>query len=98
MSSIVNEILPLGSLVVLKGATEPLMIIRNERILQNDEAFDYIGISHMYGYIATDVMRYFNREEIENVYFIGYIDQKITKKLKNIQKKYEGEKEYERLS
>lgn len=71
------NLLPLGSVVVLKGGIQKLLIIsRGINIKLNNEVvfFDYGGVLYPEGLI-DDKMAYFNHDGIEKVYFFGYDDE-----------------------
>ena len=71
-----KDMLPIGSVVVLKGGNVKLMI--TGRILSDDkqrEIFDYVGCIYPIGITADDEQYFFNRENIERVCFIGYQDE-----------------------
>ena len=68
------DFLPLGSVVVLKGGIQKLLIIsRGINVNQNDEIlyFDYGGVLFPEG-LMGDQMAYFNHDGIESVIFEGY--------------------------
>lgn len=68
--------LPLGSVVVLKGGIQKLLVIsRGINVRLNGEVlfFDYGGVLFPEGLI-DDKMAYFNHDGIEKVYFSGYDD------------------------
>ena len=73
-----DGLLPIGSVVLLKGGEVPLMIIglcqtRIEEADNPTKIFDYVGVGYPMGLTRPDEMYKFNREAIEKVYHIGYI-------------------------
>lgn len=71
-----NKILPIGSVMRLKGGERKLMIIgRAPLYMHNDEEYyvDYCGCLYPDGQF-TENMFFFNHEDIEEVYHMGYID------------------------
>jgi len=72
-----SEILPIGSVVQLKNGDVKLMII-NRAPLYNQEGvigyFDYSGCIYPGGKVEEQVY-FFNNENIEKVYFVGYKDE-----------------------
>lgn len=73
-----NEIpyLPLGSVVLLKGGIQKLIIIsRGINVRRNDEVlfFDYGGVLFPDG-LTSDQMAYFNHDGVDKVVFEGYND------------------------
>ena len=71
-----KKYLPIGSVVLLKGAKKRLMITGFCAQPDNDmnKIYDYSGCLYPQGIISTDAMAVFNHEDIETVYNVGYID------------------------
>lgn len=70
------DYLPLGSVVVLKGGIQKLLIIsRGINVKQDGEVlfFDYGGVLFPDG-LTGDQMAYFNHDGIDTVSFEGYND------------------------
>ncbi len=70
-----DELLPIGSVVLLKEAKLKLVIVG--RILTNDdmkEIFDYAGVIYPLGITGDDELYFFNRDAIDRLYFIGFQD------------------------
>ena len=71
-----KNMLPIGSVVRTLGAERRLMIIG--RILTSemkDIIYDYVGTPYPEGVSSTDNYYFFNRDQIEQIYFIGFQDQ-----------------------
>lgn len=67
---------PLGSVVLLKGASQKLLVISRALNVKNGEDtffFEYGGVPYPDGLIS-DRMAYFNHENISRVVFEGYHD------------------------
>ena len=73
-----KDLLPIGSVVALEGATRKLMIIG---LLVQDEQtktmYDYIGEPFPEGYIDAETMFLFQHEDIDSVHFLGYINAEV---------------------
>ena len=69
----IKNLLPCGSVVLLKEAKKKLMIVG---VLMNNNGvkYDYIGVFFPEGYIDSSRMFVFNHEDIEKVEFIGYMN------------------------
>ena len=72
----VNEYLPIGSVVLLKGAIRKAMIIG---IIQSTKAedgvikeHDYIAVMFPEGFLNTETMFMFNHDQITDVVYRGY--------------------------
>lgn len=69
-----KNLLSIGSVVELEGATKKLMIIGTT--LQDDtgKVYDYIGVPYPEGFIDDETMFLFMHEDIQRVHFIGYVN------------------------
>ena len=68
--------MPLGSIVLLKGALKKLLIISRAINVRNSEKilfFDYAAVPYPEGLINDQVV-YFNNEDISKIVFEGYRD------------------------
>ena len=68
----VGELLPVGSIVLLKGGTKKTMIMG---VLQTDEehpetVYDYMGIPYPEGYMGEESVYLFQHENINDIVFI----------------------------
>ena len=71
-----ENLLPIGSVVLLKGGKVKLMI--TGRILSDEnltKIFDYVGVVYPLGNTGEENQYFFDRDSIERVYFIGYQDE-----------------------
>ncbi len=71
-----EELLPIGSVVLLKGASKKLMI--TGRILSDEkleQIYDYVSCLYPEGNIGEENQYFFNRDAIERVLFIGLQDE-----------------------
>ena len=73
----IRELLPIGSIVLLKNSEKRLMVIG---ILQTDENgagknYDYIGVLYPEGHIGEQFQYLFNHEDIAQIVFRGYEDE-----------------------
>lgn len=86
-----EKYLPLGSLVLLKGAKKKVMVIgfmasSNET---EDKVFDYMGCMYPEGVLSSDQTLVFNHEQIDQIYYMGYSDEE-EKNFKNKIKELEN--------
>lgn len=69
--------LPIGTVVLLKGAKKRLMITGfcsfDEE--KKDKAYDYTGCLYPEGIISSKQMALFNHNQIEKIYYLGLQDQ-----------------------
>lgn len=69
-----KDLLPIGSVVLLKEAKKSLMIIGTTQIDDSGVKYDYISCVFPEGYINSELFFLFNNEDIEDVKFIGYVN------------------------
>lgn len=88
-----KELLPIGSVVMLKGGNKRVMICgRIQMKIDEDKIYDYSACYYPEGIINPRELFLFNNEEIDMVYFVGlqdeeefrfrgYIDEQLKNKL-----------------
>lgn len=71
-----DYILPIGSVVRLKDGEKRLMIYGIKQVDQEstDTVYDYLGVLYPEGHIGEEYQYLFNHEDIENIYFRGFMD------------------------
>lgn len=69
-----DTLLPLGTVVRLKGNEELMIISRGALTKQNNEIvyFEYASIIVPYGYQYPDQLYFFNYEDIHEIISLGY--------------------------
>ena len=68
-----KDLLPIGSVVLLKDATKKLMIIGILQAKPDEEKiYDYLGVPYPEGYIGANNNFLFSHEDINDVIFKGY--------------------------
>ena len=84
-----EKYLPLGSVVLLKGAIKCVMItgfcVKNKQL--NDNVYDYLGCVYPEGIIDTDRNLMFNHTDIDKIFALGYSNEeekKFKEKLTNL--------------
>ena len=72
-----NTILPIGSVVLLKNATKPIMIFgyMQKSAVVPDQMADYIGVPYPEGNLDIRAQFGFQMTDIETVLFEGYRDE-----------------------
>lgn len=69
------NLLPLGSVILLKDGQKRLMIFGIKQVNNDDQkTYDYIGCLYPEGHIGLNYLYLFNHEDIERVDFLGYVD------------------------
>ena len=69
-----EKYLPIGTVVLLKGATKKLMITGFCVIPKNNQnvIYDYSGCMYPEGIISSDQIALFNHDQIDKIYFLGF--------------------------
>ncbi|KRN27863.1 DUF4176 domain-containing protein [Liquorilactobacillus mali] len=73
-----EELLPLGSVVYLEEGTAKLMVVGRGAVFESDGETvytDYVGVGYPKGINPKDTI-YFNHENIDQVVFKGFVDEK----------------------
>ena len=69
-----DKYLPIGTVVLLNGAQKKIMItgfcVKGD---DQSKTFDYCGCMYPEGVLASDKNLLFNHEQIESVYYMGYM-------------------------
>lgn len=76
----VNTVLPIGSVVLLKGASKKLMILGYLKYgLENkSDVYDYAACTYPEGFISPQTVLIFNHNQIETVCAVGYQNEEQT--------------------
>lgn len=71
-----ENLLPVGSVVLLKGGNKKIMIIgRIQAKAGEEKIYDYAATYYPEGMISSDSVFFFDRDAIDRYYFIGYQDE-----------------------
>lgn len=71
-----KKYLPLGTVVLLKGAKKKVMITGYLPVDKNKKnVYDYLACIWPIGYLDSETMLAFNEDVINNVYFVGCSDE-----------------------
>ena len=90
----VNELLPIGSIVLLEGAEKKLMHSGvGETQLEENKDFDYIGVVYPEGNMGEGSQFLFNHSDIEEIVFRGYEDEERDNFLEMLNSYFEENKE-----
>lgn len=74
MKDMFKNLLPIGSVVLLKEGTKKLMIIGIKPVKEDEpnKIYDYIGVVYPEGFLGNQYNFLFNHEDINDVVFTGY--------------------------
>lgn len=69
-----KNLLPIGSVVLLKEGSKKLMIIGIKPVKEDEpnKIYDYIGVIYPEGFLGNQYNFLFNHEDINDVVFTGY--------------------------
>ncbi len=71
-----NELLPIGSVVLLNNATKRLMVYGvGQTDLTDNKDYDYIGVVYPEGNMGEGTQFLFNHTDIQEVCFRGFCDE-----------------------
>lgn len=86
-----RELLPIGSVVALRGGSKKLMIFGvKQRADEEGAVFDYIGVPFPEGNIGLEGQFFFQHEDIEQVYFMGCSDSEWDSFVEELERYYSG--------
>jgi len=70
-----DNVLPIGSIVLLKEGEKRLMVFGiGQEHPETSEIFDYVGVIYPEGNLGVETTFLFNHEDIDEVFFMGYAD------------------------
>ncbi len=71
-----KDLLPLGSVVLLKGGNKRIMIIGRIQTKEGEDTiYDYSACFYPEGMVGPDKIFFFNRDQIDQVFFTGLQDE-----------------------
>ena len=72
----INDLLPIGSIVLLKDGEKRLMVCGVRQTNENGDGqeYDYLGVLYPEGHIGEQFQYLFNHEDIKEIVFRGYED------------------------
>ena len=88
-----KELLPIGSIVLLKEGTKKLMVFGiRQTDAQSGREYDYSGVLYPEGNLGNETWFLFDDENIEKVFFRGYEDKEREDFLEKLSDFYAGKK------
>lgn len=70
-----KDLLPIGSVVLLKGGNKRIMICGRIQAKEGDGTiYDYSACFYPEGIVDPESMFFFNRDAIDTIFFIGFQD------------------------
>lgn len=71
-----KDLLPIGSIVLLKGGDKRIMICGRIQAKEGENTiYDYSACYYPEGIVDASAMFFFNRDAIERIFFIGFQDE-----------------------
>ena len=76
--------LPIGTVVILKGAKKRVMIVGFCAVMESnkEKIYDYSGCLYPEGLLSSDQVALFDHEQIETIYHLGLADDEEEKSFK----------------
>ena len=72
-TDVTRMLLPIGSVVLLKGGNVPLMVFGRMQVAAADgRVWDYAAVPYPEGNLGADKSVMFDRDQVEALLFIGY--------------------------
>lgn len=89
----IKDLLPIGSIVLLKDATKKMMIygIKQSQVTDTEKEYDYIGVLYPEGNMGEKFQFLFNHEDIQSIIFRGYEDIERQNFIKNLEAVYDNQ-------
>lgn len=93
-----EKVLPIGTIVLLKGARKRVMIIGYCKYMGDDTSkiYDYAGCVYPEGYLSPDTTALFDHDQIDAIFSLGFrnmvqheFQKKLESALKNMGKENE---------
>lgn len=89
----IKDLLPIGSVVLLKEGKKKLMTFGVKQTDSNTKKeYDYIGVLYPEGNIGDGGQFLFNHDDIDEVFFNGYEDEERDTFIDNLAKYYDNNK------
>jgi len=87
----ITELLPIGSIVLLKDGEKKLMIcgIKQMDGYKGGTEYDYLGVLYPEGHIGDEFQYLFNHDDVAQIVFKGYDDEERTEFLKKLSDLYQ---------
>ena len=90
-----NGMLPIGSVVLLRGGQTPIMIAGLCQMTltkegEGGELYDYVGVPYPIGFTRADEMVQFDHEAVERVLGIGFMNEEMLDYMPHIQRITDG--------
>lgn len=86
----VKDLLPIGTVVLLKNGEKRLMIAGIKQMDTEDDTkeYDYYGVMYPEGHVGENFQYLFNHEDIAEIYFRGFEDEERAKFMDQLAKLY----------
>ena len=85
-----TELLPIGTVVLLKGADKRLMIFGvGQEDMTNHVSYDYIGVVYPEGNMGEGTQFLFNHGDIDQIFFRGFEDEERETFVQSVQRLYD---------
>ena len=87
----IKELLPIGSVVLLKEGKKKVMIIGiKQKDGESDIEYDYLTVLYPEGFVANVGMFFCNHDAIDEIYYMGYRNEEHDKFRNELDKFYQN--------
>lgn len=84
-----EHILPIGTVVLLKGAIKKLVIIGIlQKAADSGQQYDYMGVLYPEGFLKPEMTFLFNHDDITDVIFRGYENPERKELMEKVERAY----------
>lgn len=85
----IQELLPIGSVILLKNGKKRLMVTGVKQTNTEDgQEYDYIGVLYPEGHMGDVGQFLFNHSDVDEIYFRGFEDQEREEFIQELDKFY----------
>ncbi len=87
----IRDLLPIGSIVLLKNGEKRLMVngIMQSEADGNGQEYDYLGVLYPEGHIGDQFQYLFNHEDVSEIIFRGFEDEERNEFMEKLAALYE---------
>lgn len=85
----IKDLLPIGSVVLLKKGSKKLMIIGVKQTdVSSGQEYDYLSVIYPEGFVNDDTLFFFNHNTIDKVFYLGMHDKERKKFIEKLNRFY----------
>ena len=70
-----DDLLPIGTVVIIKNGVNKVFVSGFKAKVNSGKCYDYVGFPYPEGFISREMTLLFNHEQIDKIYYMGYVDE-----------------------